>query len=245
MAENQSNEQSSSNRVALLEIIKTPLAFYVLIALIMEAIFGVLSAATDGQIQRISLYGLVFVLLILVVVVTVLAIWKPDSLLGNFSVSHEISDFCTKLTGCWWERVTPDESTALSKVTITYNKITNTVKLNGIAYNLKGKFNSNWESEASCISLSDRKVFYYWKGRHLNTPAIRYEGVGEINFEESKKEISNGYGVFSDINYADLNTTRWKNSRFRRCSSEELDIMNTEDNQKVKECIKQVITSMG
>lgn len=246
MSKDQSKEQNSSNRLALIKIVKTPLAFYVLVALMMETAFGVLSAAsTDRQIQRISLYGLVLVVLILVITVTALAIWKPDSLLGNFSASKEISAFCAKITGDWWERVKPDESTALSKVTITHNKVTNTVKLNGKAYKLNGELSSNWESEASCISLNDKKVFYFWKGRPISKPGILYEGFGEVNFEDSRGKSSSGNGVFSDINYADLKTFKWKSSRLRRCSSEELNIINKENIQEVTECVKQVITSMG
>lgn len=245
MPKEQSKEQNASSRIALIKIIKTPLAFYVLIALIAEAILGVLATSTEGQIQEISLYGLIVLFLLLVIIVTLLTFLKPGSLLGSFSASPKISDFCDKITGDWWEKVTPDVSTALSYVKIKHNIETNTVKMHGTTYNLKGELIANWETAASCISLNDSKVFYYWKGHHTSNPGIPYEGFGEITFDDSQKKISKGKGLFSDTNLTDFKTFQWKSTTFRRCSSQEIGMITKGDNKQITSCIIQVLPTMS
>jgi hypothetical protein len=245
MPEENSKNQSKSEREAILKLIKTPLSFFVLIAMIIEAILGALAIKSSGEIQKISLWGVIIVVVLLILVVTVLTIWKPDYLLGRFSGDQAISAFCKRITGEWWEKVIPFKSTALSIFRVRFDLLTNTVHMNGISYDIEGDMVAEWWTEASCISLTDSKVFYYWKGRHILDPGVPFEGFGEITFDDNLKEIKKGRGLFSDTRLTDISSTQWKSTILRRCSGDEERIMSGTDVALIKECVKRVFESLG
>jgi len=245
MPEENSKKQTTSEREAILKLIKTPLSFFVLIALIIETVLGGLAIKMSGEVQKISLWGVIIVVVLLILVVTVLTILKPDYLLGRFSSDQGISDFCKKIAGEWWEKVTPADSTALSKFKIRFDLLTNTVCMNGTTYDIKGDMVAEWWTEASCINLTYSKVFYYWKGRHISDPGIPYEGFGEITFDDNQNKIIKGRGLFSDTRLTDLSSTQWKSTILRRCSGDEESIMSENDVAAIKECVKRVFGLMG
>lgn len=55
-------DKDKSNLINLIKITKTPLAFYVLIALIAEAVFGSIAISSIGNIQILSVYTLLAML---------------------------------------------------------------------------------------------------------------------------------------------------------------------------------------
>jgi hypothetical protein len=245
MPEENSKNQTTSERVAILKLIKTPLSFFVLIALIIEAILGGLAIKSTGETQKIALWAVIIVVVLLILVVTVLTIWKPDYLLGRFSSDQGISDFCKRITGEWWEKVIPSNSTALSMFKIRFDLLTNTVYMTGITYDIKGEMVAEWWTEASCISLTASKVFYPWKGRHISDPGIPFEGFGEITFDDNHERIVKGRGLFSDTRLTDLSSTQWKSTILRRCSEDEENIMSGTDVASIRECVKRVFESIG
>ena len=77
----------------------------------------------------------------------------------------ELRSFCDQVAGHWWSF--QDGNTAsLGFVTMVPYKPTRTVQVIGDAYNKKGVHVAHWKSQASCINLTERKVYYYWEGYH-------------------------------------------------------------------------------
>src|SRR6266850_4064331 len=201
-------KQNNTSRVAIIDAVKTYLGFFVLVVLVVEAVLGTLAIKSEGQNQQVALYGMLLVIVALIVIVSFFAYRKPDALLRAFGSrtaqdGQSLQDFCIRISGHWWERIKPDESSAVSFVEIAEDPATSTVKMKGKAYSRDGKLAAIWESVASCINVSERKMFYYWKGWHPARPSEPYEGFGEVSFLESANGIDSGVGFFSDTNVTD------------------------------------------
>ena len=70
-------KQKSPDRVAIISAVKTYLGFFVLIVLVVETVLSTLALKTQGQNQLIALYGMLFVIVVLIAVVSFFAYRKP------------------------------------------------------------------------------------------------------------------------------------------------------------------------
>lgn len=129
--------------------------------------------------------------------------------------SRKMRDFCERIAGNWWERVTPVQGTALSWITIRALPATSTVVLNGRAFDNQGAEFAKWDSVASCVDAEQGKVFYHWQGYQTAAPQIRYQGFGEITFGVAEGRLDSGDGIFFDARLGP-NTFSTKSSRFHR-----------------------------
>jgi hypothetical protein len=236
-------KDQGSNRVALVSAVNTYLGFFVFVVLVMEAVFGGLALKTDGQIQLVALYSMGLIIAALIVVVALFAAFKPGALLqtavGFATPEMESTQrFCTEICGKWWERIVPDDSSALSYVEIGPERATNTIKMKGRSYARDGKLWATWESIATCINPSERKVFYYWKGVRLATPKDPFEGFGEISFRKSSNQIQSGDGVFSDTNLTNIESTTKKFAEFARSTPGEERVMEGGDGDSIGKLIQ-------
>ncbi len=116
---------------------------------------------------------------------------------------EELQVFREKIIGCWWQKLTPDEPCALSFIIISPKTTTNSLKLNGWAYDREGGFVTEFVTEAGFIDLNEKAIFYAWK-RKQSGP---YEGFGQISFHETEGQ-STVRGFFLDINYTDMTSTK-------------------------------------
>lgn len=73
---------SRSSRIGLIRAVQTPLGFFVLAVLVVEAIFGTLAGASVGMDRTLLLVGMLVLILTLVAVVTFLAYYRPEALTG-------------------------------------------------------------------------------------------------------------------------------------------------------------------
>jgi hypothetical protein len=238
-----SKTQNNASRVAIIDAVKTYLGFFVLVVLVVEAVLGALALKTEGQNQLVVLYGMLLVIGALIFIVSFFAYRKPDALLRAFGGrtaqdGQLLQDFCSRISGYWWERIRPDVPSAISFVEIGADPATNTVKMKGKAYGKDGMLAAMWESVASCINVSERKMFYYWKGWHPTRPNEPYEGFGEISFHESANGIDSGVGIFSDTNVTDVKSTTKKSVEFWRSVEAEVQIMQRGDDQSASEMIR-------
>ena len=240
-------KQKSPDRVAIIAAVKTYLGFFVLVVLVVEAVLGALALKTQGQNQLVALYGMLFVIAALVAVVSFFAYRKPEALLRT-AASHatpemqSLQDFCSRISGHWWERIKPDEPSAISFVEIRPDSATSTVKMKGNAYSRDGKLAAVWESIASCINPSERKIFYYWEGRHPSRPNEPYEGFGEISFHDFSDRIDSGVGIFSDTNVTDMKSTTKKSVEFRRSAAPEIQVMQEGNDKFISEMVRKKLT---
>jgi hypothetical protein len=144
---------------------------------------------------------------------------------SELAAHQELSGFCAGITGCWWERVKPAGTTAISFVTIEHDAQTGTVKLKGRGYGSDGALVAPWASVATCVNRDDNKVFYYWRGSVLDRPTEPYEGFGEVSFRGPAGSFDSGEGMFSDTNLTDLKRTTKKSSTLQRCTPQEVAVM--------------------
>lgn len=227
MASSNSKSKSTEGegRAALLRAVKTPLGFFALVALVIEAMLAVLAAMSAGIDRTLALAGMLLIIVALVVVVALLAYLRPEALRGSRpkpSSDGALAAFCARIQGPWWERVSPAIPSAISFVEMLPDAATGGVKLRGSAYDNEGQLAAHWESLACCINLSEAKLFYYWRGWHPQRPSEPFEGFGEIVFQPASGAFERAHGFFSDTNLTDLKSTTRKAIEFRRASAQDL-----------------------
>lgn len=219
-------KEEPSDRVAVIGAVKTYLGFFVLVVLVVEAVLGALALNSEGENQLAAIYGMLAVIAALIVIVSFFAYRKPEALLRSAPAEMPSArDFRARITGHWWERITPDAPSAISLVEIRPDPATGAVKMKGTAYARSGELAANWESIASCLNPAERKVFFYWKGLHPARPNEPFEGFGEISFHESPGLIERGDGMFSDTNLTDMKSTTRKSIEVRRATADEVQTM--------------------
>lgn len=80
----ESDTPNLGERHSVIEAIKTPLGFFSLTMLVVEALIVEIPIATNGNFDKgILLYGVVGIPVLLIVLVGVAAVWKPESLWGK------------------------------------------------------------------------------------------------------------------------------------------------------------------
>lgn len=75
-------ENKQLDRVKILESLKTPLGFFVLLVLIVEVIFVITLGLTQDEVRTNIIYFLMAIIFVLIVIVTLLAIFRPEALSG-------------------------------------------------------------------------------------------------------------------------------------------------------------------
>lgn len=76
---------SSERRAAIVAAVKTPLGFFALVVLAVEGILAATASLADGVDRRMLVIGMIALIGSLVLVVTALAVWRPDALYGKRS----------------------------------------------------------------------------------------------------------------------------------------------------------------
>ena len=72
-----------SNRVGIISTVKTPLGFFVLVVLVVEAILGGIAYASNTPNSTFALLGMIGILVLLIAVVVFLAVYRPEALRGR------------------------------------------------------------------------------------------------------------------------------------------------------------------
>jgi hypothetical protein len=137
--------------------------------------------------------------------------------------------YSSGMAGFWWERMRrgDDNKSALSHVLIEVDEMTNMLRMQGLAYDRKGRPLAEWATLTSSVLLGARpRLFYQWEGEHDAAHGQVYGGGGVILFESG----DSGHGYFYDTNFAMIRQgaqTRVKRFRMYRCSAREIAIMST------------------
>ena len=153
---------------------------------------------------------------------------NPETL----TAQEHLNIFCENATGYWWS-FKHAEMTSLGFVTITPEAAATTLKVSGNNYDTTGALESHWESMASCINLSAKRLYYYWTGWHSARPMDPYEGIGELSFQESGGRFETALGIFSDTNLTDMRSYTKKSSTDKRCSEQDAREMLTGDTDRI------------
>lgn len=79
---NQDRDQPSQSRTGIIRTVQTPLGFFVLVVLVVEAILGGIALAGNPPDSTYALFGMTGVLIVLVAVVALMACYRPEALRG-------------------------------------------------------------------------------------------------------------------------------------------------------------------
>jgi hypothetical protein len=153
--------------------------------------------------------------------------------------------FCNRISGFWWERITPDDSSAISFIHIEPDPATKTIRMVGRSFGLKKSLIAHWETVAASINEGEKKVFYFWKGYHPSQPTDPYEGFGEMIFRQTREAINHGRGVFSDVKLADLTSMKKKAFSLRRSTKQEQKVMEGGTQKQISALVAKKLNEMA
>src|ERR1043165_4614908 len=75
--------QSKPSWAQIIATVQTPLGFFVLVVLVVEAIFGAVAAMSSGPERTYLVVGMLVLIFALIIIVAVLAVLRPESLQGQ------------------------------------------------------------------------------------------------------------------------------------------------------------------
>ena len=79
-----SNNKKSPTRIDIIQTVKTPLGFFTLVVLIVEGILGVITAnLSQGADRTYLILGMLLLIFLLVVIVAIFALFRPEALSGK------------------------------------------------------------------------------------------------------------------------------------------------------------------
>jgi hypothetical protein len=148
----------------------------------------------------------------------------------------KIKTFSDQIEGYWWEKVLPNDGSALSFVSIKEEDETKKLKLIGKAYGVDGVIIAKWHTISCCIDLSQTSIFYVWNGWHYKEPSVLKEGWSKIDFMKKNESFNIAEGKFSDVNPA-IKKYESKTITMQRCSESEIETMFSDNPVKKKALI--------
>jgi hypothetical protein len=77
-----SSGKAPSDRVDIIQAVKTPLGFYSLVVLVIEGIFGIVANSSQGTDRTYIITGMLLLIFLLVIIVASFAFFRPGALLG-------------------------------------------------------------------------------------------------------------------------------------------------------------------
>ncbi len=80
------------NRAQIIETVQTPLGFFVLVVLVVEAILGVVAGFSEPAAQTVAVYGMLALIASLILIVSVLSYIRPEALKGIRPAMERLTD---------------------------------------------------------------------------------------------------------------------------------------------------------
>ncbi len=84
----QHSNNKTTNRLNIIESVKTPIGFFVFVVLVVEAIFGLALNNSEGSERAILIISMIALICTLVAIVVVLAVFLPEALKGERQELH-------------------------------------------------------------------------------------------------------------------------------------------------------------
>ena len=215
-------KQSTSGRAGIIGAVINPLRFFTLVCLVIEATLGGLAFRLSGTAQIIALWGMIGTLVLLIIVVALIATFRPQSL-GPAPEQPSAPDL-DALSGAWWELIPNDPNIAVSFIEITAAANLQ-VHLEGTAYDRTGVGIATWRSEWACFNHDTRELFYFWIGDELSRDTLDddFSGVGYLYFgpPANTRRLERGTGWFTVGNLRELRLDGKRKIDVRRVSEPE------------------------
>lgn len=133
-----------------------------------------------------------------------------------------------QVLGHWWQYVVNlKEGSVLSLMKIASTKDSSYWKVAGRAWTSERKTIAEYWSRAVALDTRDRKLFYYWEGKHPFDKSIpHFFGVGEIEFDDPTSGVmSTAKGWYSESPLAELDRTVQKSTKYLRAMDEDVRII--------------------
>jgi len=83
MEKQRSEEKTQPNRIDIIRTVKTPLGFFTLVVLIVEAILGITANFSQGADRTYLVIGMIVLIFLLIIIVAILAALRPEALSGK------------------------------------------------------------------------------------------------------------------------------------------------------------------
>jgi hypothetical protein len=144
------------------------------------------------------------------------------------------------ISGQWWQYVLNiEEGSVVSLLDIFQSDDIAHWQINGKAWTKDGKSIAIFWSRAVALDIKDRKLFYYWEGKHPFDKSIpAFFGVGEIEFAKQKiGNILKADGWYSETPLINLNETVRKSTKYVRAGEEEVRVTEGNDEDAMRRLI--------
>lgn len=198
---------------------------------VLETILVALAPTTNV----IAIYVGLGILLLVLIGVGVIGFFKPEKLFNK--VLPEMPTHFEKILGEWWEIVRKPYSSAISYVTLSYDKVGQCVVLSAYVYKQDGTYHANWTSSAAHYVENRNELFYFWEGSRIDSLGIKQEGGGAIKFAVDSKKIDSGSGYYSDMIVGELQKTTKMYVIFKKCSEEDVKTMHEYESLEAKKLV--------
>jgi hypothetical protein len=176
---------------------------------------------------------------VLVLVGVGVSVWGQARQFGPFL------EFNKKLHGCWWERIIPDSSAAISLARIEPNATTGTLRLSGLVFDRNGRYIANWDSVDSCVNPTTEKLFYYWTGQGRKGESKAQNGYGEFDFEFPAEGTPTAHGRYSDLTLGPDGKVVTKSTELRQASPDDEKVIFGDDPAATAALIQKRIAQFG
>jgi len=159
------------------------------------------------------------------------------------SANQNLADFCSCISGFWWEYITPVRKSALGFLEIMPEGVIGEIRIKGLAHRPDGTRVADWWTEACGINLLEKKLLYIWKGRYLDRPKSEFEGFGDFSFSEARDLFVRGHGIFAELETTNLLQTRKRAVKIARCTPDEVETMQSGEKTRITKLIKKRLKS--
>jgi hypothetical protein len=163
---------------------------------------------------------------------------------ASIVIRKQIKDWCSaieqQILGQWWQYVMNlEQGSVITLISITPAIDTSRWKVTGKAWTSAGKSIAECWSRATTFDARDRKLFYYWEGRHPYDKTMpHFIGVGEIEFDQpTSGSVSTAKGWFSESPLAQLDQTVRKAVRYIRVNEEDIRVVQSGDQKALERLI--------
>jgi Predicted nucleotide-binding protein containing TIR-like domain len=157
---------------------------------------------------------------------------------SEVAAQSAIRQFCARVEGSWWERITRKDPVALSFVRIEADPMFNTACLKaGKAFDKGGVPIANWKSLLAGVDVDQFAIRYLWSGWYSTSELANaiFQGFGDMEFDkpaDAKGPILRGSGRFWDLDESHPEQTKVKPSELRRLTDPGAIVTMSEGSEK-------------